>query len=180
MALILFIRSNLSALLLLKKDSILSITDRLILIFFCGYFLYSIANNTIVTIDFFILSQTVAYLITVLIGFSFLIKHTQLPSLKWDQLFFKMIVKKSMPYALLIFLMSIYYYSDVVMVERIRGNIEVANYAHGYRFFMAFNMLGYLFAGLLLPIFSKLIKDDKIVPFDDDYTKMKTLIKLIR
>ena len=74
-----------------------------------------------------------------------------------------MIVKKSMPYALLIFLMSIYYYSDVVMVERIRGNIEVANYAHGYRFFMAFNMLGYLFAGLLLPIFSKLIKEKQSV-----------------
>ena len=69
-ALILFIRSNLSALLLFKKDSILSITDRLILIFFCGYFLYSIANNAIITIDFFILSQTVAYLITVFIGFS--------------------------------------------------------------------------------------------------------------
>ena len=162
-ALILFIRSNLSALLLFKKDSILSITDRLILIFFCGYFLYSIANNAIITIDFFILSQTVAYLITVFIGFSFLIKHTQLPSLKWDQLFFKMIVKKSMPYALLIFLMSVYYYSDVVMVERIRGNIEVANYAHGYRFFMAFNMLGYLFAGLLLPIFSRLIKEKQSV-----------------
>jgi O-antigen/teichoic acid export membrane protein len=74
-----------------------------------------------------------------------------------------MIVKKSVPYALLIFLMSVYYYSDVVMVERIRGNIEVANYAHGYRFFMAFNMLGYLFAGLLLPIFSKLIKENQNV-----------------
>ena len=67
-----------------------------------------------------------------------------------------------MPYALLIFLMSVYYYSDVVMVERMRGNIEAANYAHGYRFFMAFNMLGYLFAGLLLPIFSKLIKKSKM------------------
>ena len=162
-ALILFIRSNLSALLLFKKDSILSITDRLILIFFCGYFLYSIANKAIITIDFFIMSQTVAYLVTVLIGFSLLIKHTKLPSLKWDQLFFKMIVKKSVPYALLIFLMSVYYYSDVVMVERIRGSIEVANYAHGYRFFMAFNMLGYLFAGLLLPIFSKLIKENQNV-----------------
>ena len=162
-ALILFVRSNLSALLLFKKDSILSVTDRIILIFFCGYFLWSIGNNAIITIDFFILSQTVAYLITVLIGLLLLMKHAKLPSIKWDPIFFKMIVKKSMPYALLIFLMSVYYYSDVVMVERIRGNIEVAKYAHGYRFFMAFNMLGYLFAGLLLPIFSKLIKENKSV-----------------
>ena len=61
--------------------------------------------------------------------------------------------------------MSVYYYSDVIMVERLRGNIEVASYAHGYRFFLAFNMLGVLFAGLLLPIFSKLINEKKnIVP----------------
>ena len=162
-ALILFIRSNMSALLLFKKDSVLSVTDRLILIFFCGYFIWSIGDDSIITIDFFILSQTIAYLITLIAGFLLLVKHSKFPNLKWDQLFFKMIVKKSLPYALLIFLMSVYYYSDVVMVERIRGNIEVANYAHGYRFFMAFNMLGYLFAGLLLPIFSKLIKEKKSV-----------------
>ena len=162
-ALILFIRSNMSALLLFKKDSVLSVTDRLILIFFCGYFIWSIGDDSIITIDFFILSQTIAYLITLIAGFLLLVKHSKFPKLKWDQLFFKMIVKKSLPYALLIFLMSVYYYSDVVMVERIRGNIEVANYAHGYRFFMAFNMLGYLFAGLLLPIFSKLIKENKSV-----------------
>ena len=162
-ALILFIRSNMSALLLFKKDSLLSVVDRLILIFFCGYFMWSIGDDSIITIDFFILSQTIAYLITLIAGFLLLVKHSKFPKLKWDQLFFKMIVKKSLPYALLIFLMSVYYYSDVVMVERIRGNIEVANYAHGYRFFMAFNMLGYLFAGLLLPIFSKLIKEKKSV-----------------
>jgi O-antigen/teichoic acid export membrane protein len=164
-ALILFIRSNLSALLLFKKDSILSIIDRLILILFCGYFLWAKKTNEIVTVEFFILSQTLAYLGTVIIGFILLIKYSKVPRIKWDTIFFSIIIKKSFPYALLIFLMSIYYYSDVIMVERLRGNIEVASYAHGYRFFMAFNMLGVLFAGLLLPIFSKLINEKKnIVP----------------
>ena len=46
-ALILFIRSNLSALLLFKKDSILSIIDRLILILLCGYFLWAKKTNEI-------------------------------------------------------------------------------------------------------------------------------------
>ena len=55
-----------------------------------------------------------------------------------------MIIRKSLPYALLIFLMSIYYYSDVVMIEQMKGNLEATSYAHGYRFFMAFNMLGFL------------------------------------
>ena len=97
-------------------------------------------TNEIVTVEFFILSQTLAYLGTVIIGFILLIKYSKVPRIKWDTIFFSIIIKKSFPYALLIFLMSIYYYSDVIMVERLRGNIEVASYAHGYRFFMAFNM----------------------------------------
>ena len=164
-ALILFIRSNLSALLLFKKDSVLSIIDRLILILFCGYFLWAKETNEMVTVEFFILSQTLAYLGTVIIGFILLIKYSKVPRIKWDTIFFSIIIKQSLPSALLIFLMSIYYYSDVIMVERLIGNIEVASYAHGYRFFLAFNMLGVLFAGLLLPIYSKLINEKKnIVP----------------
>ena len=143
-ALILFIRSNLSALLLFKKDSILSIIDRLILILFCGYFLWAKKTNEIVTVEFFILSQTLAYLGTVIIGFILLIKYSKVPRIKWDTIFFSIIIKKSFPYALLIFLMSVYYYSDVIMVERLRGDIEVASYAHGYRFFMAFNINFYI------------------------------------
>jgi Na+-driven multidrug efflux pump len=102
---------------------------------------------------------------TIIVGLVFLLKYSSIPKLHWDRLFFNLIIKKSFPYALLVFLMSIYYYSDVIMVEQITNNIEAVNYAHGYRFFLAFNMLGYLFAGLLLPIFSKLIKDkDNVVP----------------
>ena len=160
-AFILFFRSNLSALLLFKQDSIISVTDRLLLIFFCGYFLWGKITNHFITIDFFILSQTIAYLITALIGFFLVFKKTNVFKLKWDIPFAITIIKKSLPYALLIFLMSVYYYSDVIMIERIKGNIEAAVYAQGYRFFMAFNMLGVLFAGFLLPIFSKIIKNNK-------------------
>ena len=158
-AFILFFRSNLSALLMFKEDSILSVTDRALLIFFCGYFLWGELTNKYISIDFFILSQTIAYFITASIGFILVFKKTGIFSLKWDLAFTITIIKKSFPYALLIFLMSVYYYSDVVMIERIKGNIEAAIYAHGYRFFMAFNMIGVLFAGFLLPIFSKLIKN---------------------
>ena len=162
-AIILYIRSNLSALLQFKKDGLLSVADRLVLILFCGYFIWGINNSSVISIEFFIYSQTFAYLLTILIGLIFLFKHSSFPKLLLDPLFFKLIIKKSFPYALLIFLMSIYYYSDVVMVEKMLDNIEVVSYAHGYRFFLAVNMIGYLFAGLLLPIFSKLIKDQKSI-----------------
>ena len=160
---ILYLRSNLSALLLFKRDGLLSVIDRLILILFCGYFIWIKTNHSFITIDFFILSQTFAYLLTIFIGLFSLIKFSKIPKIQLDALFFKLIIKKSIPYAILIFLMSVYYYSDVVMLEKIINNIEVVNYAYGYRFFMAFNMLGFLFAGLLLPIFSKLIIEKRSV-----------------
>ncbi len=158
-ALILFMRSNLTALFLLKQDSLISVLDRVILILFCGYFLWAGTTNKFITIEFFILSQTLAYALTLLICVIILKNKIHVIKLKWDLHFFKATIKKSLPYALLIFLMSIYYYSDVVMIERMKNNDEAVSYAHGYRFFMAFNMIGYLFAGLLLPVFSKMIKE---------------------
>ena len=158
-ALILFMRSNLSALFLLKEDSFISVLDRIILILFCGYFLWAGTTNTLITIEFFILSQTLAYTLTLIICIAILKNKIREFKLHWNIPFFKSTIQKSLPYALLIFLMSIYYYSDVVMIERMKNNYEAVSYAHGYRFFMAFNMVGYLFAGLLLPVFSKMIKE---------------------
>ena len=158
-AFILFFRSNLSALLMFRQDSIISVTDRILLIIFCGYFLWVKTTKNIITIEFFILSQTLTYLLTSILALYLLIKKSGKLRLKLDIAFYLAILKKSLPYALLIFLMSIYYYSDVVMIERMVDNVEASTYAHGYRFFMAFNMIGVLFAGLLLPIFSNMIKN---------------------
>lgn len=158
-ALILFFRSNLSGLLMFRQDSLISVTDRTLLILFCGYFLWLKTTHQVISIDFFIFSQTLAYFLTASIAFILLINKSGQFNFSWNLKLSISIIKKSIPYALLIFLMSIYYYADVVMIERITGDIEAATYAHGYRFFMAFNMIGVLFAGLLLPIFSKMIKD---------------------
>ncbi len=158
-AFVLFFRSNLSALLMFRQDSIISVTDRLLLIVFCGYFLWIKTTKSTISVEFFILSQTLAYSLTSLIALYLLIKKSGKLNLKWDPTFYLAIFKKSLPYAMLIFLMSIYYYSDVVMIERMVDNVEASSYAHGYRFFMAFNMIGVLFAGLLLPIFSNMIKN---------------------
>ena len=46
------------------------------------------------------------------------------------------------------------------MLERMLpdGELHAGIYMQGFRFFEALNMLGYLFAGLLLPMFSRLLK----------------------
>ena len=55
----------------------LSVIDRLILILFCGYFIWIKTNHSFITIDFFILSQTFAYLLTISIGLFSLIKFSK-------------------------------------------------------------------------------------------------------
>jgi O-antigen/teichoic acid export membrane protein len=66
-----------------------------------------------------------------------------------------------MPFALLILLMSLYYRSDSIMIERLLedGKFQAGVYAQAFRFMEALNMIAYLFAGLLLPIFSRMLKE---------------------
>ena len=160
-----YFRSNLAGLLRFKEDSILSVLDRLLLIVICGALLWGGFTNTGFKIEWFIYAQTVAYGLSALTGFLLVLRQTKKFTFKWEFAFSIMILKKSFPFALLIFLMAIYYYSDAVMLERIHPNgaLEAASYARGYRFFMAANMIGFIFAGLLLPIFSKLIQQKESI-----------------
>lgn len=112
-------------------------------------------------IEWFAYSQTVAYGITLIIAYLAVKKQAGKLQFKMDLVFSIAIVKQSLPYATLILLMMLYYRADAIMLERLlpNGKEETALYAQGYRFFEAFNMLGFLFAGLLLPLFSKLLKN---------------------
>jgi len=160
---ILYLRSNLAGLLLFKQDSILSVLDRFILIFILSYLLWFRTSTTAFAIEWFALAQTFAYSITLVIALFLVIKKTGRFKLGFNKLFSLAILRKSLPYATLILLMMIYYRSDAIMLERMlpNGKEETALYAQGYRFFEAFNMIGFLFAGLLLPLFSKLLKQKK-------------------
>jgi len=71
-------------------------------------------------------------------------------------------LKKTFPYAILILLMAFYNRFDTVLIERLlpgeEGFHQVSLYAHGFRLLDAVSMFGVLFAGMLLPIFSRMIK----------------------
>lgn len=159
-AFILYFRSNLSGLLLFKQDSIVSIMDRILLIGICSLLLWGGVTNQPFQIEWFVYAQTGAYLVTAIFAGLLVLRQTGLVKLTFDKAFSLTILKQSLPYALLILLMMIYYRSDSVMLERMHHNgaRESAIYAQGFRFFEAINMIGFLFAGLLLPIFSKMLK----------------------
>jgi O-antigen/teichoic acid export membrane protein len=68
-------------------------------------------------------------------------------------------LRESWPYALLFLLMMTYHRIDAIMLERmaVDGAKEAGWYAMSYRLFEAANMIGYLFATLLLPYFSRML-----------------------
>ncbi|MGE5383245.1 MAG: oligosaccharide flippase family protein [Omnitrophica WOR_2 bacterium] len=159
---ILYLRSNVSALLLFKTDSILSVLDRIVMIAICSVLLWGGVTKTPFKIEWFVYSQTVAYIITFIVAFLVVIKKASLKKLKWHLPFFLVILKQSLPYAVLVLLMTFYNKFDTVMLVRLidgaQGKIQAGIYAHSYRLLDAANNIAFLFSILLLPMFAKLIK----------------------
>ena len=163
MSFILYLRSNISGLLLFKIDSTLSVSDRVLMILFCSILLWGNITTEPFRIIWFVYAQTLAYLVTAFIAMLIVMKKAAFKRLEWDTEFFLMIIKKSFPFALLVLLMSFYNRIDSVMLERLlpkgTGTTQVDIYAKAFRLLDAVNMIAYLFSVLLIPIFSRLIKD---------------------
>jgi O-antigen/teichoic acid export membrane protein len=164
---ILYLRSNISGLLSFKTDSILSVLDRVLMILFCGVLLYGHVTETRFRIEWFVYAQTAAYLITAIIAFLIVMRKARLKKLNWNWPFFLMIIKQSLPFSILVLLMTLYNRLDPVMLESLLdepiGNNQAGIYASGFRLLDAANMIAYLFAVLLVPIFSRLIKQKESV-----------------
>lgn len=158
-----YFRSHFGGLHLFKTDAFISILDRLLLIILCGSVLFFTAAGKDFQIEWFIWIQTACYTITLLVAFFLLVKQIGVPSFTFNWAFSLAILRKSYPYALLILLMMIYTRTDSVMLERIHpnGSYEAGLYAQGFRLLDAFFMFGMIFANLLLPIFSRLLKENK-------------------
>lgn len=160
-----FFRSNISGLGLYKTDSCLTILDRLLLIIICSILLFSSYAPQPFKIEWFIYAQTFTLSITAIVAFSIVIQKLPRFQLKFNPSFLLLILKKSYPFALAIFLMTIYTRIDFVMIERllVDGKKEAGIYAAAYRLLDAANVLGLLFAGLLLPMSARLLKEKKSI-----------------
>ena len=170
---ILYLRSNISGLHHFKTDSIISVLDRLLMIFIVGYLLLNPSTKANFKIEWFIYSQTIAYTTSLLITFTILFRKLDFFKLRFDRKFFIAFFKQSYPYALLVLLMSFYNRLDPILLERIlpdtenstnivsSGAYQAGIYAQAFRILDAASMFGLLFAGLLLPMFAKMIKQKK-------------------
>lgn len=158
----LYLRSNITALHLFRTDSLLSVLDRSLMIAICSVLLFTNVLGQKFSIQWFVYAQTVAYILTTLITFAIVLQKSGKISVRFNPRFSLVFLRKSYPYALLILLMALYNRIDSVMLERLlpgeTGHEQAGIYAQAFRLLDAVSMFGVLIAGLLLPIFSKMIK----------------------
>lgn len=159
-SLLLYFRSNISGLAMYRTDSLISILDKLLLIIIC-LFIFQISASF--KIQWFVYAQTISLSLTVLIAFLSFRNKLEKLRFRINWAFLWMILKKSFPYALSVMLMGAYARMDGFLVERLLpdGKLEADVYASAYRLLDVSNMIGFLFAGLLLPMFARLLKEEK-------------------
>ncbi|MEO0339232.1 MAG: oligosaccharide flippase family protein [Bacteroidota bacterium] len=164
---LLYFRTNVSGLGYYRYDSFLSILDKLLMIVVLGVILWGGVGKDQFQIEWFALAQTFSLVVTILVAIILIRKRLTKWSwrIKWPLL--RLILKESYPYALAVFLMTFYTRLDIVMIESLLESDnsikEAAYYAAAYRLLDAANMIGYLFAALLLPMFSRMFKEGQSV-----------------
>lgn len=145
-----------------RLDAFLSVLDRLLLIISLGYIIYFYPDGfKLIDIESYSIFQFVCYALSFLIAGGLTIYYMR-PKFEWPNFGTILpIVKKALPFALLIVLMTLYTRIDALLLLHIslNGAQEAAYYAQAYRLIDALYMFAMVFAGLLYPMFSKLIKE---------------------
>ena len=175
---ILFFRSNITGLHLFKTDSILSVADRLLMIFLTGAVLWGHVVDQPFRIEWFVYIQTVSYVVVALTAFFLVLRKTEFFRPRFRKDLFLKILRESFPFALLTLLMALYYRVDSVMLERMLpdGATEAGIYAQAFRLLDASVMYAYLFSVILLPLFSRMLKEGKAI---EDLVRFAFLLLMV-
>lgn len=178
LSLILYLRSNLAGLQLFKTDSIISVLDRFLLIAICSVLLWGNVTKSAFRIEWFVWAQTATYLLTAAVALCLVLWHSGPVKLNFDWRQWMQVLKQSYPFAILALLMSTYNRIDSVMIERLLpdGACQTGVYAQAFRIYDAACMFGFLFSQLLLPMFSKMIKQRQSVA---DLVRLSTILMIV-
>lgn len=152
---LLYLRTKVSGLGYYKTDSFLSSMDKFWMIIIMGILIWGIEGYNISIYDF-AFAQMASYTFTILFVFIWIFRKVGNLKLIWKRTVHAAILKKSLPFALAVFLMTLFTRVDIIMIENILedGFYQVGAYYGGMRLLDAVNIAGFLVAGLLLPMFS--------------------------
>ncbi|MEE0917116.1 MAG: polysaccharide biosynthesis C-terminal domain-containing protein [Bacteroidales bacterium] len=156
-----YFRSNITALMLFKTDSVISVLDRALLILFCSFMLWNKHLRQYFCIEYMVYVQFLTMFITFIVSLAVCVHKTGFIRLKLNKTFGFLLLKAGLPFAVLGLLMACYNRMDSVMLLALVEDEGVSSgiYASGFRLVDSANMVSYLFSVILLPLFSKLIKE---------------------
>lgn len=151
-----YLRSNISAIHQFKMDGILSVIDRLFVVLSLGAIIWTSLFPLKLTIYTFILAQTVGLFLTFILSWLANNKYLGQAEFHFDRTKILNLLKKSLPYAGIIALMTVYTRLDSVLILKLlpNGRFLAGNYAMSYRLLDAAAIIGILLAGQLLPLFA--------------------------
>ena len=149
-----FLRSMVMAHQYFVTDAWFSVIDKLLMILLCGGLIYTSFFGTISMI-LFLQIQMSCILFSVIAALLFVITNKLIPVGPGERIV--VIIKRIVPFAVIIFLMSLHYRFDGFLLERIHpdGALEAGIYASAYRLLDAGNMAGYLAASFIVPFISR-------------------------
>lgn len=153
-----YLRASIAALGYYRVDSFMSVIDKLLLLVSLSIALYFSALRSSFTIETFLYFQIICYLIVIAIASSFLLRKKGMPSFSISFDYSRKLFKKSVPFALVFLIMTLYTKLDGIMLGRMidDNHLQAGIYAAGIRLTDALSMMGFLFATLLLPMFAHL------------------------
>lgn len=158
-----YFRSNITSLMLFKTDSIISVLDRFLLIVVCGFMLWNSRLRQSFSIEMVVYAQFLTMFITFLVALSVCLAKTGFVRMKWNKAFGFLLLRDGLPFAVLGLLMACYNKMDSVMLLSLVDDNGKSSgiYASGFRLVDSANMVSYLFSVILLPLFSKMIKENR-------------------
>ncbi|AEA43870.1 oligosaccharide flippase family protein [Fluviicola taffensis] len=156
-----YVRAYTGGLLKFSLDAALSVAERSVYFIFGGILMYTTFIEPI-NLGWFVTAFVGSSAISLVIATFIYLKIVAFPKFHWDTDFFKAIFRQSYPYAILVILMMLTARLDAVFIEKLHpdGTNQVSYYTQSFRLLDACWMFAVLFGSILLPVFSRLLKEN--------------------
>ena len=151
------LRAGISGLAGYNREAIISVLDKLFMIFICGFLFIQF---DVFRIEWFAWAQVASFGLTAIIALILLKRIDRKEEPKPDTPQQKVVItfKDAIPFSLTVLLMYAYTRSDAIMLAKLLpdGANEAGIYAAGYRLLDAANMIAILVTPLLIPMYARL------------------------
>jgi O-antigen/teichoic acid export membrane protein len=159
----LFLRAIITAQQWFRTDAWLSVIDKGLMIILCAGFIYLPLRFGKISVHLFLLIQVISIMLACSIAAAVLFFKNRNFIPGWKLSLNKLLLRQALPFALIVFLMSVHNRADAFLLERIHpdGATEAGKYAAAWRLLDAFNMVGFLIASFLLPYIARMFSEKK-------------------